>query len=244
MSKLMSDSIPIKFGISQNFPCSYVPEYQERLLVALDAIVRNAQNYEQLMGLGFRRSGDQVYRPHCEACSACQSIRIPVLDFLPSRSQKRTLKKAARFNLHLNQNCKDIMRYYPLFEKYINMRHFDGSMYPANEEQYTNFISVDWLNVAYLEILDGDKLISVSVVDLLPDSFSAVYTFFDPDYEHYSLGRFAILQLIELAIAYRKQYVYLGYQVDDCRKMNYKSQYLPHQRLIGGHWLDSDALAK
>ncbi|MCU4674678.1 arginyltransferase [Catenovulum sp. 2E275] len=235
----MSHSIPIKFGISQNFPCNYLPQKQERLLVAIDSIIKTAENYEQLMALGFRRSGDQVYRPHCQNCDACQSIRIPVQTFSASKSQKRTLKKAREFTVYLNQNCKDIMRYYPLFEKYINQRHSDGSMYPANVEQYTNFILISWLPVAYMEVLEGDKLISVSVVDVLPNSYSAVYTFFDPDYEHFSLGRFAILQMIELARASQKQFVYLGYQVDGCRKMNYKTQYTPHQRLIGGHWIDS-----
>ncbi len=235
----MSHSIPIKFGISQNFPCNYIPGQEERLLVAMDNIVRNAENYEQLMALGFRRSGDQVYRPHCVSCQACQSIRVPVAEFSASKSQKRVLKKCAQFKVYLNHNCKDIMRYYPLFEKYINQRHMDGSMYPANIEQYKNFIMTSWLPVGYLEILEGDKLISVSVIDVLPNSYSAVYTFFDPDYESYSVGKFAILQMFQQALASQKQYVYLGYQVDECRKMNYKTQYQPYHRLIGGHWLDS-----
>lgn len=238
----MSHSIPIKFGISQYFPCNYIPSEQERLLVAIDPVVQTPENYEQLMTLGFRRSGAQVYRPHCEVCHACQSIRVPVNQFSLSRSQKRTLKKAKHFTLCLNQNCTDIMQYYPLFETYINRRHSDGSMYPATEEQYQNFVAINWLTVAYLEVYDQQKLISVSVVDVLPDSFSAVYTFFDPDYDKYSLGRFAILQLIEQAKANHKQFVYLGYQVDECRKMNYKTQYKPYQRLIGGNWVNSEQI--
>lgn len=232
----MSDNIPIKFGISHEFPCNYIDGQQERLLVAIDPIIQTPNNYQQLLTLGFRRSGPQVYRPHCQNCVACQSIRIPVLEFSASKSQKRTLKKCAEFTIHLNLKQNDLMRYYPVYESYINNRHADGSMYPASVEQYQGFIAIDWLTVGFLEISINNKLIGVCVVDCLPDSYSAVYTFFDPEYEAYSIGRFAILQLIELARLSKRKYVYLGYQVDECRKMNYKTQYFPHQRLIAGHW--------
>ncbi len=232
--------VPIKFGISQNFDCSYLPGQQEKLLIAVDQLIYSPPNYEQLMQIGFRRSGSQVYRPYCETCQACQSLRVLADEFKPSRSQKRLLKKSADLKVQLQLAQQDPYQYYPLYEKYINLRHQDGSMYPANIEQFNSFIEAQWLNVGFLEIYDGDKLISVSVIDVLPEALSAVYTFFDPDYEQLSLGSVAIIKSIAFAKQMQLPHVYLGYQIDDCKKMNYKNKYKPYEALIGGHWERSD----
>ncbi|MER2492567.1 arginyltransferase [Catenovulum sediminis] len=234
----MGHNIPIQFGISEEFSCDYLPQHKERLLVALDNIVYNPANYEKLMEMGFRRSGAQVYRPHCNLCSECQSIRIPVIKFAASKNQKRVIRKCANFMVKLNLNQTDPLTYYSLYENYINTRHADGSMYPANVEQYLSFVEAHWLQVGFLEIYDKQKLISVSVIDCLPNCYSAVYTFFDPDYQAYSLGTFAILQQIELTRLSARQFLYLGYQVDGCNKMNYKSKFYPHQRLVQNKWLN------
>ncbi|KMT66363.1 arginyltransferase [Catenovulum maritimum] len=232
----MSGNIPIKFGISQAFPCNYLPEQYERLLVAIDDIVYNPTNYEVMLNLGFRRSGEQVYRPHCESCQQCISIRIPAAEFSLSRNQKRTAKKCQNFTTRINKKAIP-SQYFELYSKYINQRHSDSTMFPPDLAQFENFVSASWLEVGFLEVYDQNKLISISVIDCLPDSFSAVYTFFDPDYSHYSLGRFAILQMVEFAKITQRNYVYLGYQIDECQKMNYKTEYQPHEKLIAGHWL-------
>ncbi|NTS77780.1 arginyltransferase [Catenovulum sp. SM1970] len=237
MAKL-GQSIPIKLGISETFDCSYLPNQSERLVIALDEVVYNPESYEQLMQIGFRRSGEQVYRPYCESCQACQSVRIRTDSFKPSRSQKRLLKKANHFTVKLQPSIKDPLIYYPLYKKYIELRHSDGSMYPPSEEQFSGFVKADWLTEVFLEIYDADKLIAVSVLDLLPHALSAVYTFFDPDYQDHSPGTLAILKATQFCQSLKLDYLYLGYQVDDCRKMNYKTKFKPYQRLEHNVWVE------
>ena len=224
----------LKFGITSDFACNYLPDKQERLLVAVDDKLHNSEHYSWLMHEGFRRSGDQIYRPHCQNCQACQSLRIIVDQFTPSKSQKRLLKKNNNFIIKVVKSVQD--NYYPLYEKYINTLHADGAMFPANEAQYQSFIISNITEQLFLEVWHGDKLISVAVTDNLVDALSAVYTFYDPDYRKSGLGVFSILNQIALTDKMNKKYLYLGYQIDDCQKMNYKNRYFPHQRLSENKW--------
>ncbi|WP_133407114.1 arginyltransferase [Parashewanella tropica] len=230
----------IYLGLTQAFPCSYLDDKQEQLLTLTDTVVE-AGLYERMLGLGFRRSGNAIYKPHCPSCSACQSIRIPAIDFKPSRRQKRTLKQNHQFTWrHTTQINSD---YYPLYEKYINKRHQDGSMYPASQEQFDQFLLCDWLNDNYIEVYDEKRLIGVAVIDVLSKNISAIYSFFDPEYHKHSLGSHMILLTIELAKQLNKDYVYLGYQIDACRKMNYKTKYQPYQLLTDAGWLIQEELS-
>lgn len=224
----------LKLGLTKAFQCNYLPEQQERLLIALDEKFHNETQYNWLMNQGFRRSGDQIYRPHCETCSACQSIRVMAPQFTPSKSQKRLQKKNQHLNLTTSNTLSD--NYYPLYEQYINQIHFDGGMYPPSKEQFTSFLTNTICPVIYIELWDNEKLISVAVTDVLQDGLSAVYTFYDPNYRSYGLGVFSILKQIELTKKYHKPYLYLGYQIDACKKMNYKDRFYPHQRLINQTW--------
>ncbi|RLV60077.1 arginyltransferase [Parashewanella curva] len=241
----MSEETPPKenaiyLGLTQTFPCSYLENQKEQLLTLTDTVVESAL-YERMLGLGFRRSGNAIYKPHCPNCSACQSIRIPAADFKPSRRQKRTSKQNQKFSWHHSTEVKT--NYYPLYEKYINERHRDGSMYPASTEQFEQFLLCDWLPDNYIEIYDNQKLIGVAVIDLLDKSVSAIYSFFDPDYHKHSLGSYMILLTIELAKQLNRDYVYLGYQINDCRKMNYKTKYQPYQLLTDAGWLIQEELS-
>jgi arginine-tRNA-protein transferase len=223
----------MKLGITQTFECSYLADQQEQLLVLLEDNLETHQ-YEDLIRLGFRRSGEQIYRPHCASCNACQSVRVPVDSFSPSRSQKRLLNKNKAFEISVSDSNQD--EYYGLYEKYIELRHSDGSMYPPNRPQYESFVEADWLQQMYLEVRLADRLIAVAVTDVLLNGLSALYTFFDPDFEDHSLGNYLILQQIEKAREMGKQYVYLGYQIDACQKMNYKVKFLPHERFYEQNW--------
>ncbi len=223
-----------QFGLTRIFPCSYLPDQEEKLLVAVDPRLNNEQSYELLMTQGFRRSGSQVYRPQCVNCNACQSIRIISNEFSPSKSQKRSLKKNQHFTLHISNQQK--ANYYPLYELYINTIHQDGSMFPANKEQYTSFLTNEFTEQLFIELWDGDTLINVAVTDVLPNALSAVYTFYHPDYRSKGLGALSILKQIEVSRTLSKEFLYLGYQIDDCKKMNYKNRFFPHQRLIDNSW--------
>ena len=185
-----------QLGITQEFPCSYLPHKQERLLVATDPRLHDKDHYSWLMSQGFRRSGDQIYRPHCQHCNACQSLRVIVKAFTPSKSQKRLLKRNQNLTINLSNTLKD--NYYQLYEQYINEVHHDGAMYPASYEQYENFIRTDSFEQLFIEIYDDKELVSVAATDVLNHALSAVYTFYHPAYRKVSLGMYSILCQIEI----------------------------------------------
>jgi leucyl-tRNA---protein transferase len=217
-------------GISKVFPCSYLQNQQEQLLILM-APQNNAQHYyPTLLANGFRRSGEQVYRPNCVHCQACQSLRINTLTFKKSRSQKRLLNKNKAFTTKISAHLKP--GYYDLYQRYISQVHHDGPMFPPSKRQYQEFITSSWGKSIFIEIYDQEKLIAVSVTDVLDaekiKAWSALYCFYDPDYRDYSLGKFAVLCQLQLALAHQVDWLYLGYYIKDCQKMNYKSQFRPH----------------
>tara|TARA_R110000744_G_C19227317_1_gene547762 strand:+ start:267 stop:968 length:702 start_codon:yes stop_codon:yes gene_type:complete len=227
-------SVNYKLGITKPFPCNYLPEQEERLLIAIDSNLHNSEHYGWLMQQGFRRSGNDIYRPHCIACQACQSLRVLVKDFMPSKSQKRLLKRNHSFSVTVSKEIK--ASYYPLYERYINTIHRDGSMFPASNAQFQSFTDNDITEQCYVEIWHDDRLISVAVTDEIPDGLSAVYTFYHPNYRKHGLGVFSILQQIEIAAQLKREFLYLGYQIEECNKMNYKNRYSPHQILVENQW--------
>ncbi len=232
----MNEQLPARIGLSQPFECSYLPDRQEQLLVILDPSCYSSNKFESLLGLGFRRSGNQIYRPHCPICSACSSVRVLADKFIPTKSQKRKLNKAKnRFEVKYSQVERE--QYYPLYSKYISLRHQDGSMYPPDKSQFQSFLFCSWLTITFIELWDQENLVAVAVTDCMDNAISAIYTFFDPDYEHFSLGTVMILQQLKFAKQQRKQFVYLGYQIDECDKMNYKTQFLPAQKQCNDQWL-------
>ena len=230
-------SQPLRFGLTQPGPCSYLPDQQEQLVVLMPEEPISSALYQQLLNLNFRRSGEQSYTPHCPACQACQSVRINPVLWQPSRSQRRLRNKATRANLvYRLVSTADFTDYYPLFAAYIAFKHDDGIMFPATEEQLNSMLKCSWLRIRFLEIYDEQQLISVSIIDELADSYSAVYTFFSQQYQQYSPGKLAIMYLLERARQDHKAFVYLGYLVEACQKMAYKAEFKPQQRFIRGHW--------
>ncbi|MCY7293973.1 arginyltransferase [Alteromonas sp. a30] len=226
----------MKFGITQPFDCSYIPENKERLLVYVgSSLYSTLDDYEKLLESGFRRSGDQVYRPQCPSCHACQSLRVPVSQFKESKSQKRILNKNKDIECRISRQNKP--EYYELYARYIEERHADGSMYPPTPEQFLDFLRNNWAPPLFIELICEGKIAAVAVTDELRNSLSALYTFYDPDLESRSLGTLAILHQIKKAQAMGKEYVYLGYQIDTSRKMNYKRKFLPNEQYIDHRWV-------
>lgn len=222
-------------GLTKAFACNYLPNEQERLLIAVDDRLHNSESYSWLMAQGFRRSGDQIYRPHCANCTACQSIRVMVSHYKPSKSQKRSLKRNNQYVLKQSTTAKE--EYYALYEQYINTIHQDGSMYPATKEQYQGFLTHNNITKQlFIETWDQDKLICVAVTDCLINGLSAVYTFYHPDYRKAGLGLLSIINQIKLTAELGKEFLYLGYQIDQCQKMNYKDRFFPYQKLVQNSW--------
>ncbi|GLS89277.1 putative arginyl-tRNA--protein transferase [Psychromonas marina] len=194
--------------------------------------------YPTLLENGFRRSGDQVYRPHCETCQACQSLRVSVKNFTKSRSQKRLINKNKALTVKMAKKAGE--QYFELYQRYINQIHSDGPMFPTSKAQYDDFINSQWNDAVFIEIYDQAKLIAVSITDQMTSPkgkmWSAFYCFYDPDYPANSLGKFAVLSQLKLAIEHNIDDLYLGYYIESCQKMNYKTQFNPHQRFIDGEW--------
>lgn len=219
--------------------CSYLLG-KEATTLFVDPKQEVDQNlYTSLSRMGFRRSGQHMYKPNCASCQACVPARIPVADFMPSRNQRRVLKRNADLRVQ-SLATLEAREVYPLYEKYISARHRDGDMYPPSAEQFKSFLGQAWDFTRYYCFSAGDALKAVAVVDHLNDGFSAIYTFFDPADDARSLGKFVILWQIELAKQLNLPYVYLGYWVQNCRKMDYKIQYKPIELLNQGEWVRTE----
>ena len=234
----INETITLNFYVTPPHDCSYGKEQQAGTLFLSPEIQPQEGFYELLINKGFRRSGDHIYRPHCEGCKECISVRIKAIDFIPSKQQRRCAKKGKRFSQKISP-AKFDEEHYQLFEKYINARHKDGDMYPASVKQYEEFLFCDWLNTQYLDFIEPTtgKLIACCVFDELKSGLSAIYTFFDPEYSKFSPGRLAVLSLIERNILLEKEFVYLGYWVNSCQKMSYKGEYRPIECFTNEQWV-------
>lgn len=231
----MSSLRTLVFFATPPHDCSYLPEREATTMFVDPRANVDKKLYSQLTALGFRRSGSHYYRPHCENCNACVPVRLVASDFRPDRNQRRTLTKNADIECRLVP-ARFSERYYDLYAYYIEQRHADGDMYPPSRDQFTSFLVDGATDSWFLEMnLDG-KLIGLAAVDLLNDGLSAIYTVFDPAYEHRSLGTFAILWQLEEARRRGLPHVYLGYWIRECRKMNYKTRFRPIEALQDGHW--------
>jgi len=215
--------------------CSYL-EDQEATTLFVDPRQRVDQKlYSNLSKLGFRRSGSHVYRPHCTHCDACIPARIPVASFEPRRGQRRIWTRNQDLVVDKAEDIRDDETF-NLYQRYIELRHSDGDMYPPEREQYESFLSNAWDCTHYYRFYDQDSLIALAVVDELVDGLSAIYTFFDPAANKRSLGVYAILWQIEKARDMRLDYLYLGYWIRDCQKMAYKSDYRPLELYVNNRW--------
>lgn len=231
----MSVLSKIKVYATHPHPCSYLDDKEATTLFIDPAAKIDAIAYRDLTEIGFRRSGAHYYRPHCQSCNDCIPARIPVDRFTLTRRQKRIQHK----NKDLTVRQVDSIagdEYYQLYAKYIEQRHENGDMYPPTPEQYEQFLVREAPFCQFTEFrLDG-KLVCISVCDDIPDSYSAIYTFFDPDHANRSLGNFAVLWLIQACKRNNRHYLYLGYWIRDCRKMAYKIEYRPIELLLNGRW--------
>jgi leucyl-tRNA---protein transferase len=232
----MTDLSSLKLFATQPHPCSYIDGEQATTVFVDPEAKIDVTLYSQLSLLGFRRSGGHLYRPQCSNCQACMSCRIPVSLFRPNRSQRRCWQKNQDIEINPTERI-DTLEHYNLYSRYIESRHQDGDMYPPSEEQYKAFLTSEWGSTRYLEFRLEGELIGVSVCDYLNDGLSAVYTFYNAELSERSLGKFAILAQIYRAQEMGLSYVYLGYWIKQCEKMNYKTNYRPLELLVNRRWL-------
>lgn len=226
-------SIPLFLTNSQ--PCNYLDKKNSQSAFVHPSFSLNTTIYSQLIELGFRRSGNEVYTPHCPGCSECIPSRISVAQFTPNKNQRRCIKKNQQTSV-IVKPAKFEQDHYDMYMRYQKQRHQTGGMADSSPDDYINFLASDWCNTLFVEFVIDDELAAIAIVDLLDNALSAVYTFFEPKFSAFSLGTYAVLWQIEHAKEMNLEFVYMGFWIKHCQKMSYKTQYQPIQGLIENEW--------
>jgi len=227
---------PNFFYTTAPLPCPYVPGRTERKVVTELSGVSAESLHDRLSRGGFRRSHNIAYAPVCPNCNACVPIRIRAKDFVPNRTQKRIAKLNADLTA-AEVPPRATAEQFQLFQRYQQARHGEGDMASMSFYDYRAMVEDTPIDTCIVEFRDRqDRLLGACLTDRLGDGLSAVYSFFSPDADARSLGTQAILWLIERVTLLGLPHVYLGYWVQESRKMAYKSKFRPSEILRNGQW--------
>jgi len=220
--------------------CAYLEDAQQTTHYK---IIDNcsSENCEALIERGWRRFGAMFFRPICLDCTQCESFKIDVNNFEFSKSQRRVIRKNSETTIYIQQP-KVSNEHLELFEKYHkHMKDKRGWKYEPTDAKHYYASFVHGHEAFGYEILyyDGDKLIGVDLIDILPHGISSIYFYYDPDYEKRSLGTYSMLQQIKLAKQNNLAWIYMGYYVQGCQSLEYKSRYTPY-KILKGRPLDNE----
>lgn len=236
MSKL--NDLPftnLQFYATAPYPCSYLPGRLARSQVATPSYMIDTATYGNLVSSGFRRSGAFTYRPYCDHCQACVPVRVLADEFKTNRAQRRNLGRNATLVARVME-LKISHEHYALYRRYQAGRHPGGGMDHDSREQYSHFLLQSNVHTRLVEFPDHGVLRMVSIMDTLADGLSSVYTFYDSQQPQLSLGTYGILWQIAEAKRRKLAHVYLGYWIEESRKMSYKANFQPIEGLVNGLW--------
>jgi len=229
----------LQFYSTAVYPCSYLPGLNARSQVAAPTHLIDTATYSRLVEQGFRRSGLFTYRPHCDNCGACLPIRVDAQRFQRGRTHRKIwarhgLLSARSLPLHWRDE------HFDLYRRYQQGRHPGAGMDEDSRMQYTQFLLTSRVETQMVEFrLPTGALQMVSIIDVLETGLSAVYTFFDPDARG-SLGTYGVLWQLEQCRSHGLPWLYLGYWIEESRKMSYKSRFQPYQILRNGSWSEPE----
>ncbi len=237
----MRHSLPIspQFYVTAPQPCPYLEGREERKLFTTLEINSALGLNDILSHQGFRRSQNVIYRPSCSNCNACQSARVDVMGFKPSKSQKRIMRRNSGLQ-------RSVIRpwasedHFALFTKYLENRHADGGMAGMEIDEFAAMVEESPINTQLIEYKQDGEVVAVCLTDSLSDGLSMVYSFFAPELTRNSVGSFMILDHINMAKKVGLPFVYLGYWVQGSPKMDYKSNYSPLETFRAGKWRSLD----
>jgi arginine-tRNA-protein transferase len=236
-----------QFYLTAPSPCPYLPGREERKVFTHLVGERAPELNDLLTHGGFRRSQSIAYRPACETCRACVSVRVVVEDFQPTRSMRRVAERNGDLVAEMRVPVPTSEQY-SVFRSYLDSRHRDGGMADMTVLDYAMMVEDSHVETRIVEFRrrgpdsritarGNGPLLGVALTDVLSDGLSMVYSFFDPDAGPRSLGTFIILDHISRARRLGLPYVYLGYWVKGSKKMDYKGRFLPQERLSGDGWM-------
>ena len=239
-----------QFYLTSPSPCPYLRGKEERKVFTQLVGEKAAELNDILTHGGFRRSQSIAYRPACEGCKACVSVRVIANEFRPTRSQSRVMARNADLIGEMKE-AAPTSEHYSVFRAYLDARHRDGGMADMTVLDYATMVEDSHVQTSIVEYrLRGPDstftgrgvgpLMAVALTDVLSDGFSMVYSFYDPEFAARSLGTFTILDHIAQARRKRLPYVYLGYWVETSKKMDYKRRFLPQERLLPERWTRFD----
>jgi leucyl-tRNA---protein transferase len=223
------------FG-TRSLPCPYIDGQMERKVVT-DLSGKDSDNlYARLSRAGFRRSHGLAYRPACPTCQSCVPVRIDADGFQWSKSFRRT-RRANQDLFATDLGAVATVEQYRLFYRYQHSRHGGGEMAAMSFNDYRAMVEDTPVETRIVEFRDpAGALVGAMLCDRMEDSFSAVYSFFEPDMISRSLGTFMVLWLVEQAVKQGLSHVYLGYWINGSNKMSYKARFQPLEQLLDNSW--------